>query len=117
MHVQFSVHKALNQSAPVDIHTLLIYGTFIDAPTPYNLRVRRDHVCVVDISSGKITTLEPWNQTVSEFAFSAGASRSEMHEKAVPYGIRRHIMEETQAVAVGVIDCVSLLVNEYIILF
>ncbi|KAF8457832.1 hypothetical protein BGX38DRAFT_1085974 [Terfezia claveryi] len=91
--------------SPKDIHTLVIYGTFIDAPTPYELRLRRRHVCVIDVIKGKIRKLEPWDQTKSQFSFPEDVTGQDKHDHKLPQGWQRLIMKETQAIAVGVIDC------------
>ena len=38
---------------------IVIVGTFIDAPTPLRLRVRRDHYCIISPTTGKFTHLSP----------------------------------------------------------
>lgn len=89
-----------------DINTLVIYGTFIDAPTPYELRLRRRHACVVDVTKGKIVRLEPWHQAQPEFWFPENFNIRDS-KRPLPQGVQRYILKDTQAVAVGLIDCVS----------
>lgn len=48
--------------------------------------------------------LEPWDQ----FSFPDGVPRHDKHDHKLPQGWQMLIMKETQAIAVGVIDCVSL---------
>ncbi len=42
---------------------IVIFGTFIDTPTPRTLRVRRDHYCIISPTTGKITHLAPVSVT------------------------------------------------------
>jgi guanine deaminase len=42
---------------------IVIFGTFIDSPTPRTLRVRRDHYCIISSTTGKITHLAPVSAT------------------------------------------------------
>lgn len=74
-------------------HTLVIFGTFIDAPTPYELRLKRRHVCQVDTHQGKIVRLEPEENV-------------DLKEIPSGLGVDTLRLSETQAVAVGLIDCV-----------
>ncbi|KAF8460497.1 hypothetical protein BDZ91DRAFT_773034 [Kalaharituber pfeilii] len=82
------------ESASTLPHTLVIYGTFIDAPTPHELRVRLKHVCVVDVRCGRITTLCPEEEFVDAV-------------DGVLEGVEVVRMRRTQAVGVGLVDCLG----------
>lgn len=63
---------------------------------------------MIDVTKGKIRKLEPWDQTESQFSYPDGLTRHNKHDYQLPQGWQRLIMKPTQAIAVGVIDCVSL---------
>ncbi|KAI5795417.1 hypothetical protein DFH27DRAFT_564882 [Peziza echinospora] len=86
---------------------LLLHGTFIDAPTPHELRVRRNYFCGVDVAGGgRIVLLkegkerEEYGEVAEELRRIAGRQGGEA-EQEVEY-VK---MERGQAVAVGVVDC------------
>ena len=81
---------------------LICIGTFIDAPTHEALRVRTNHICVVD-SKGRIASLQPLpDGAVAEQA------NAEQLKKLVAEEYRRFdvlIMEEWEFVCPGLVDC------------
>ena len=84
---------------------LLLHGTFIDAPIPHKLRVRRNYFCGVDVAGGGEIVLlkeakEGFQEVAEELRRIAGRGEGEEEVEFVK-------MERWQAVAVGVVDCVG----------
>lgn len=59
---------------------------------------------MIDVTTGKIKKLEPWDQTESQFSLPDDVTEYE-HDHKLPQGWQRLIMKDTQAIAVGLVDC------------
>jgi hypothetical protein len=73
---------------------LVLHGTFIDTPSPGELRVREDTLITVDIASGRIQSIAPRRSS---------SSSTPDHEVA---GVERLTLGARRVVVPGFVDCV-----------
>ena len=86
---------------------LIVFGTFIDVPSPTELRIRENHVCVVN-HQGIIERLEEARLSEEELLSQLDHGHRAGEAGAREWQIVRLRDEGREVVFPGLIDCVNL---------